>query len=687
MVVESLNLNIRTLKRLIEMVPAIVTIYREKIVYANPFTSEISGYSLLEMKDKYIWEFFPENYIEGIKRNLKLRLEGRINKLRYERIPIVTKNGEIKYIKFVTRSIRLNGEIYGLAVGIDISKEVELESRLRNYLKKIESILKYSNDIIMIIDQNGIVRYVSPSMENICGVAPESVIGKSAFLNIHPDDIGKLKDILELTFKNPGKTNSFEFRVIRENGSMKWVEGIIHLPKNWKEIGLEGAIVNERDITERKELELKIQRALYYDILTGLPNKNFFEEKLSYILKIAKSNKKLIAVVQLNIHKFRDINLAYGRETGDKILKRIKRRLKKLCSEAVIISRFFADNFGLLILIDRLEDIDNIISKLKKAFEKPFKINGNDIIIRCCIGVAIYPIDGENPEEILKKSEIALSKAKEDNDTDVSFYSKEIEEFILEREVVKNSLLSAIRDEQIVVYYQPIFDLRKINIIGFEALVRWNHPELGIIQPDKFIPIAEETGIIIDLGFYILKRSMHDVMWISRRFSKDFYLSVNFSARQFLERNLISSIENCCREAGLKHSYFVLEITERTAMKNPETTKRILKELKDLGIKLAIDDFGKGYSSMEYLIEFDVDILKIDKTFVLNMLSNEKAYHIVSTIINLAHTTGSEALAEGIETKAQFNALLDLSCDKGQGFFFAKPMPFENLVSFLKKIF
>ncbi len=674
------------LTHIVEQIPAIVVIYREKAIYVNSFTLKFSGYSKEDFRKKYIWEFFPEEYQEEIKNKLSLRLNKKVRKLEYESYPVIVKNGKVRYIKFTTTSIIISGKVYGLAVGIDVSQEKRLESQLKNYIQKIEAILKYSGDIILIIDKDGIVRYASPSIENICGIRPEEVIGKSALSNVHQDDKEKLKYTLELTFKNPGRIYSYEFRVIRKDGKLRWIEGNIYLPENWNEIGLEGAVANERDITKRKELESKIQKSMYYDILTGLPNRKFFEEKLTYIAKLVERDRKLISIILINIRRFKDINFTYGHEIGDKILLEVKKRLKRVCSDAVVISRLFADNFGIAIVLDRLEEIETVISKLKNAFEKPVRINNSAIFIKCFLGISIYPIDGKSPIEVLKKAELALSQARENKDTDVSFYSEGVEKLILEREIIKNSLLSAIKRKHIEVFYQPVFELSSMKIAGFEALSRWNHPELGIITPDRFIPIAEETGIISELGFYVLEKSIRDISTINRKLLKNFSISVNFSTKQFLDENFVSILERYCNKYNFEPSLFTVEITESTAMKNPERTGEILNKLRKYGIKIAIDDFGKGYSSMEYLIEFDIDILKIDKSFVVSITENQKALHIVSTIVNLAKNIGAISLAEGIELKEQLDILKEIGCKEGQGYFFAKPMPFTELIDFLKSI-
>ncbi len=299
--------------------------------------------------------------------------------------------------------------------------------------------------------------------------------------------------------------------------------------------------------------------------------------------------------------------------------------------------------------------------------------------------MALFPKDDVRAEHLLRKAELALSRAKEIGIGAFAFYSEELEKETTEIAIIKSSLREAIKKNEIIPYYQPVFSLKDLKPVGVEALARWKHPELGLVSPMKFIPVAEETGLIVELGYCILNQAVRDISFLISEGFIDLFLGVNFSMKQFIEESLPYEIDRVLQAYGFPEENFLLEITESTAMKDPEKTKSILQKMREIGIKTAIDDFGTGYSSMNYLIEFDIDKLKIDKSFIMPMLENKKAESVVKTIIDLSNSVGATSLAEGIESEDILSKLRELGCHEGQGYFFAPPMDFGSLKDFLKR--
>ncbi len=669
----------KILFHILEEIPAIVVLYRDKIIYANPFACTLAGYPLQELRKRHPWDFVPEQKKEEIRQRILNRIKGRF----LDRVEGVssfdTKEGNRVHIKFIAKTIKIEDEHYGLLLGVDISKEVDQEKKLRNFVKKLEELLKYSLDIIIVVDEDGIIKYESPSVERVLGYSQKEQIGKSIFEYIHPKDIEGLKRAIKKVFKNQGTTLTVGYKKKDKTGKWRFMETVIYLPDRWKELEIGGAIFNERDNTARKQIEKSIIELIEYDQLTGLPRQNWFLKQLrQYILK----GQSYILVLVLNIADFGRINLVYGISKGNYLLKEIANRLKSL---NVPVSRLFGDNFALFALIKDLSQADEITLHLKKLFSEPFKLEEDKVKLSFYAGASIYPINGKSAEELLKKADIASFKAKELSEDSIFFYSSKAEKEVLEKEILKSSLFNALEKKQFNVYYQPIIDIKSEKVVGFEALVRWIHPDFGFLCPDKFISIAENSGFIFKLGEFVLDSAIEAVKRLQNEFQRSFFIAINFSLKQFLDERLLDIISNYLHMYDFNSSDLILEITERTAMQEPEKTKQILSNIRKRGIKIAIDDFGTGYSSLEYLIDFEVDKIKIDKKFVLYMLNTNKAMTIVKMTIGLCKALNIVSVAEGVETQQHLIKLKDLGCKEAQGYYFSPPMELSSLREFIKE--
>ena len=669
----------KTLFHILKEIPAIVVLYKDKIIYANPFACTLAGYPLQELRKRHPWDFVPEQKKEEIRQRILNRIKGRF----LDRVEGVssfdTKEGNRVHIKFIAKTIKIEDEHYGLLLGVDISKEVDQEKKLRNFVKKLEELLKYSSDIIIVVDEDGIIKYESPSVERVLGYSQKEQIGKSIFEYIHPKDIECLKKAIKKVFKNQGTTLTVEYKKKDKIGKWRFMETVIYLPDRWKELEIGGAIFNERDNTARKQIERSIIELTEYDQLTGLPRQSWFLRQLrQHILK----GQSYILVLVLNILDFGRINLVYGISKGNYLLKEIANRLKSL---NVPVSRLFGDNFAIFALIKDLGHTDEIIFQLKKLFSEPFNLEEDKVKLSFYAGASIYPIDGKSAEELLRKADIASFKAKELGEDSIFFYSSKAEKEVLEKEILKSSLFNALEKKQFKVYYQPIIDIKSEKVVGFEALVRWIHPDFGFLCPDKFISIAENSGFIFKLGEFVLDSAIKAVKRLQNEFQRSFFIAINFSLKQFLDERLLDIIANYLHMYNFNSSDLILEITERTAMQEPEKTKQILSNIRKRGIKIAIDDFGTGYSSLEYLIDFEVDKIKIDKKFVLYMLNTNKAMTIVKMTIGLCKALNIVSVAEGVETQQHLIKLKDLGCKEAQGYYFSPPMELSSLREFIKE--
>ncbi|MDQ7038858.1 MAG: EAL domain-containing protein [Aquificota bacterium] len=681
---EELKRERRIFRLIAENAPVLIFIYREKIIYANPYAIELLGFSPDEIRKVNLWDLVHPDFREMIRENVRKRIKGWMEPVEYLDVPVTTKDGSYRLLKVYATTIRLEDGYAGLGVGVDVTRERELEKKLREEKAKLELILTHSHDVVAIMDREGGIRYKSPSSLKIFGWEPEEVVGRHFSEFVHPEDRDMVERLKNLVFSYPGKPRTAEFRVRTKTGDYKWVEANIFLPENWQEIGLEGAVVSERDITDRKRFEERILKATYYDMLTGLPNRSLFVEKLREVLSFSQRRGEMAGILLVDIADFSRINTLYGPEAGDKVLKVLGNRLTSRLRQGDLVSRFFADKFGVALLgIKDMRGLSRALDKVRSVFQDPFSVNGTRVRVDAYMGVALFPRDGSDPQDLIRKAEIALSRARDTGPNTVVVFSKEAEKELKEIVVLREGLKDAVMKDQIRVFYQPVFRLKDKKLVGFEALVRWDHPDLGLLPPSRFIQIAEDTGQIIDLGYCVLARAVRDLSRIHSLGFEDLFVAVNFSTKQFLEEGLTEKIRDLLDAYRVKPENFVVEITETTAMEDPERTKAILRTMREIGIKVAIDDFGTGYSSMNYLIEFDVDKIKIDRSFISAMVESDRARAVVKAVVDLSHSIGAVSLAEGIETEDHLNLLIDLSCDEGQGYYFAPPLDFTELKDFI----
>jgi diguanylate cyclase (GGDEF)-like protein len=432
-----------------------------------------------------------------------------------------------------------------------------------------------------------------------------------------------------------------------------------------------------------------ISELTYYDPLTNLASRKVFEEQLDLAITHSKRNKENLAVMIIGIDKFKKVNDAFGLSMGDKVLKEISRRINGSIREEYLLSRITGDEFAVFFPeVENEKHVIRYVERILEVIKKPLIIDNNEIHVSASAGLAFYPKDGICKDGLLKNATIALSRSKQKGAGTYQLYTPLMKEEILEQMELEKMMPKGIENGEFKLYYQPIIDVKTLSIIGMEALVRWNHPVLGMISPEKFIPIAEENGFIVTLGEGVLKTACRqNKAWQNAGFKKIF-VSVNISLRQFQNKNFVKMIKDILNETSFDSKYLGLEITESIAMENEDYTIEVLRELKDMGLYLAIDDFGTGYSSLGYLNKFPIDTLKIDKSFIKTLMDEkENSAPIASSIIALGHNLNLKITAEGVETMDQFKYLKKQNCDAIQGYLFSKPLTsdeFEDLLGLPK---
>jgi len=512
---------------------------------------------------------------------------------------------------------------------------------------------------------------------------------------VAPDDYENVDTALDKLFKEHVNFD-LEYKIICPDNSVRYIQENAQVIKD-QEGNITSIIGTLQDITNRKLAEEEVKYLAYFDSLTGLPNRASFSEHLDQSLKKAKRNQTNAAVLFLDLDNFKRVNDSLGHSAGDKLLKIVAKRLLSSLRDCDVlgrdheefmqpVARLGGDEFT--VLLDNnisAENAQKVAARIIKTLNEPVTIDQQEVPLSVSIGIAIYPEDGADTMNLLKNADTAMYHSKEKGKNTFCFYDKKMNELSLKRLHLERDLQKALDNDEFMVLFQPKIDIESQNIIGSEALIRWQHPELGFILPDTFISLAEETNLIVDLGTWILNKACAATKsWHDYGFS-DIHVAVNLSARQLQDKNLVTLVKQALLDSGLPDKHLELELTEGMIMENGPETMQQLHELKATGVKLAVDDFGTGYSSLRYLSQFPLDTLKIDKSFVTNLPNNKTEAAITEAIIALAHSLKLSVVAEGVENEAQYEYLKMNKCDVVQGFYFSKPLGAEEMLMRLKQ--
>jgi len=496
---------------------------------------------------------------------------------------------------------------------------------------------------------------------------------------LHPDDVERVMNEIDRHLKGLTPYYEVEYRLKAKDGSYKWI--LSRGRAIWDDKGMPVRMAGSHlDITDHKRFENRIFKLAYYDDLTGLPNRTMFQDALDEAIQAAKENRQRLALLYLDLDEFKSVNDSIGHDAGNELLCDVGFMLKNLIANSGMVARLGEDEFG--IILNDIGEMGNISEKLNQileAFHKPQVVRGVEFYITASMGVAIYPEDGGDVFTLLKNADMAVYSAKTGGRDCYQFFSPRLQEDINRKTDMAVKLRHAVEKNQFYLYYQPQIDLANGKLIGVEALIRWADPEKGIISPKDFIPLAEETGLIIPISEWVLKEACRQyVKWLSKGYNP-VSISVNISARQFQQRDLVAKINSIIATTGMDRNYLTLEITEGTALMDLDHAIDVIKKLRDTGIKVALDDFGTGYSSLNYLKLLPVNIIKMDQTFMRDIISDNTDREMAKTIICLSHKLNLYVTAEGIETEDQLVFLKDNHCDYGQGYLFSRPLPPEEI--------
>ena len=572
------------------------------------------------------------------------------------------------------------GLMFGITAKFLLNKMVGFQDQEQESEKRFRAVVEQTSDGILLIDINTkIILEANAAYCNLAGYTCQEILELTFYDLVQADRETIDQQFEHLLTKKQYAIGESQHR--RKDGSLLNVEVSTNLISY---SGEDEVLVIVRDITQRKQAEATIHYQAFYDLLTGLPNRKMFNDQLSLALTNVHHSQTMLAVMFLDVDRFKTINDTLGHAVGDRLLQGFAERVKTCLREKDTVSRWGGDEFTFLLPeISTSEDAAKIGQRILDTLKPAFYLEGHALHISSSIGIAIYPQDGEDAETLLRNADAALYRAKEHGRNNYRFYKPEMNAQASILLTLENRLHLALERGEFEVYYQPQVHINTGEIIGMEALVRWHHPEFGLISPAKFIPLAEENGLIVPIGEWVLEAACRqNKAWQDNGF-RSLRVAVNLSPRQFQQPNIVTKVAQILEETGLSPHFLELEITESTIMQDVNFASEILHKLQGLGVHISIDDFGTGYSSLGYLKKFRFDKLKIDQSFVRDLSDNPQDTAIISAVITLGQGLNLKVVAEGVETQEQLELLRNLQSEEMQGYLFSHPLTADEATNFL----
>jgi len=567
------------------------------------------------------------------------------------------------------------GEVTGYhGIIKDVTAQVRAERALRESEMKFRSLIEHATDTITVLDPGGNITYESPSLLRVLGYTPEMMIGRNVFEFVHPDDQPTTMQAFQRLATEPGQLVHVEVRFLHGEGIWRVLEVIGRNALD--DPAVRGIVVNARDVTERKEAESRLLYDAFHDKLTRLPNRALMMDRMTQFLRRSRrADAPSFAVLFLDLDRFKVVNDSLGHMVGDQLLIATARRLEKALRPGDTVARIGGDEFAILLDDTSLEEARLVADRVYRDFQSPFAIDSHEMYVTASIGITMSGAAYRHPEEMLRDADIAMYHAKDSGRARYALFDDSMREAAVRQLELETDLRRAVERDEFEMVYQPIVQLADGALHGFEALIRWNHPQQGVLQPAEFTRLAEDTGLIVPMGLWVIRDVCRQLRrWSDAHGDAARRVHVNVSAHQIVRPEFIAQVSALLEEAGTPPHLLHLELTESTMMANAESSTIALRDLKKLGIGLSIDDFGTGYSSLSYLYRLPTDSVKIDRSFISQMGPGALEGSIVRTIVDLAHDLKMLVVAEGIETEEQAAALRGMRCECAQGFHYSKPV-------------
>lgn len=676
---ERMSLEIRKLSRAVEQSPVsvVITDLSGRIEYVNSAFTQITGFTLDDVRGRT-----PSILKSGLTPpEVYADLWHTIGSGHEWRGEILNrrKNGELFWERELITPLKNDqGEMtHFVAVKEDVTAAKEAEAALRLRDRAIES----SSNGVMITAQSGQdhpIIYVNPAFERITGYTAAEALGRNGrFLARHDLKQHGLEEIRAALREQ--REGHAVVRNYRKDGELFWNE--LHVAPVLDDSGRSVthfiSIIN--DVTELMRYQEQLEHQANHDVLTGLANRNLLADRMLQAIGQARRSGRMAGVLMLDLDRFKLINDGFGHALGDQLLRQVADRLKHCVRDTDTVSRLGGDEFVIVVSdVAGEEDVVMVAGKVVSALGFPFELEGKEIFITPSIGISLFPRDGDHAEVLLRNADVAMYRVKEHGRASYCLYTPEMNAPTRSRLDMEGGLRRALERDELRVYYQPKVDLATGRIVGAEALIRWMNPQIGLVLPDDFIPLAEETGLILTIGEWVVKRVCSDLGRWLKQHGRAVPVAINISARQFRQEHLPEVVRKLLEETGVPSGYLELELTESMVMHQADSAVSMLRELKALGVRLALDDFGTGYSSLSYLKRFPIDSVKIDRSFVRDITVDSDDAAIAHAVIVMAHTLGLKVTAEGVETQAQLSLLRGQGCDTYQGFHLSQALPGED---------
>lgn len=646
-----------------------------ELIYANERLAQMLGYPREVLNNNFpVERMFASKNVDLVRARVLDRLEGRVHSTRYESIAVCA-DGKTFDVEIFGTSMTYQGRPAIIGMLTDISSRKRSEASMR----RAALVYEHTSEAMVVTDPDGVVQDINPAFSNITGYKVNEIIGRR--LNIlssgrHGRDFYK---VMWDTLKSHG-TWSGDIYNTRKNGE-EFIERLTITTSFNEDGSVNSHIGLFTDVTKLRQREAIIWRQAHFDSLTQLPNRQMFQESLLCAIEDSRRDQRIFALVFLDLDFFKEVNDTFGHDEGDELLRQVASRLQSCVRSTDLVARLGGDEFVLILHNTKnKEDIFNICNKVLDLIAKPYHLSNNTVSISVSAGVTFYPEDGQDGVSLLKHADLAMYAAKEKGRNQFAVFNVEMEQEAQSRRMLLRDLQKGLDKEEFLLYYQPIVAMQTGKTVKAEALVRWDQPLRGRVNPGDFIPLAEESGLIVPLGDWIFNQAAQQLAVWREKFMPDFVLSVNVSPVQLLSTDLDCKqwLKNL-HQLNIPTKALVMEITERMLLQSDQVSDENINTLQKSGIELALDDFGTGYSSLSYLKRFDIDYIKIDRSFVYNLHRDSEDVALCQAIIVMAHQLGIQVVAEGVETQEQHNILLEAGCDFGQGYWYCKPVTSAEL--------
>lgn len=651
----------------------------QNMIYANQHLADMLGYEMDDLQGQQLFQLMTDDYASTCKARLKQIKPG------------ATENYEIEFLHKAGHSlmteVTMTGmeDAFGGPDGFIISVvDVTLQRTQALQLKLLSSAVEQSGTMVMITNRAGDIEYVNPKLCKATGYSKEDVADMKARMLQSEGSDEQRAEMLAST--EAGDDWHGEVHIRKKNDDEFWALTTISAIHD--DTGqISHYISVGEDVSELKEAHLKMEQLAYVDSLTGLANRLLFRDRLEQVLKSVQRNNTQAALLFLDLDQFKRINDSLGHDVGDALLMKVAEMLRQCVRHQDTVARMGGDEFVILLTdVDGMAGASAVARKILNTMQNPNRLLRHEIIVTPSIGITMAPDDSLNADILLKNADLAMYRAKSMGRNNYQFFTEEMNAQVLDNLMIENELRHAIENNELILDFQPQMSLRASQLTGVEALVRWIHPEKGLMDPGEFIPVAEQAGLMINLGEWIMRNACRQWREVEKQGMPPVKLAVNLSARQFRDQYLLNMIQNILSETDFKPIQLQLEITETTLMDNLEHAVSILEQIKSLGISVSIDDFGTGYSSLNYLKRLPIDELKVDRTFIRDIPEDKDDMAITSAVIAMAHELKIKVVAEGVETREQWDFLKKNKCDYAQGYLLGKPSkPMELLKRFADK--